>query len=366
MSKEDFDERLKNFTAQYPNMFDDRDHLACFDNYYVIDPRELIEHENFNEWWEHAKQLPAIERPSIEETGSFGGHPGGLDPDQSIATLAFYLPFHLYPEKWGIYVFADGIQVVNKALQGFFTEQMTGVADQYRLSHMLLEQHETFHHNTEIFVTRLETTLRKSCYIDHTMSRYKKVLHTPICFEETCANSFARTKVLMALADPGGKKSFTRAINKFFASQPPGYKEAASTTDDSWLRAEKISLFDDYYSACMAHVPPHLSNNQIDFGWSLAGQWDKAPPKSISDRKHILIRRHSPLGKSLPSGLCEMKTGMFKKKLGKLGAKFHRHGGNHDIWILDRKKFSIPRHDHADIGRLKHTIEKQIGISKVI
>ena len=99
MSGVKFDEKLERIRSQNPSIFDDRDSAIDFDDYYVFDPELLFEDEELNGWWEHVLELPD-EEVTENELESFGGHPGGLSRptnQPSLDTLAFYLPFHLYP-----------------------------------------------------------------------------------------------------------------------------------------------------------------------------------------------------------------------------------------------------------------------------
>ena len=43
------------------------------------------------------------------------------------------------------------------------------------------------------------------------------------------------------------------------------------------------------------------------------------------------------------------------------GAKFKRHGSNHDIYVLGKKRTSVPRHNEIDEDTAKG-IFKQLGI----
>tara|TARA_B100000780_G_scaffold272124_1_gene233905 strand:- start:1283 stop:2368 length:1086 start_codon:yes stop_codon:yes gene_type:complete len=357
MSKITFEHKLESLRTQYPNMFDDKDSAIDFDDFYVLDMNE-----NLGEYWEWLNGQSSIADIEQEEFEAFGGHPGGLDREQSIDTLAFYLPFHLYPENWGVYVYAHGIQTIKNALQPYFSAGHTVMSEQYRLSLLLLEKHESFHHKTEMFVTRLEAILRQSCYIDAIIPRYNLVRYKKESYEETCANSFAREKVLSdKKVKKGEKVALRKQINEFFKNQPPGYCEAAGTSQNSWRDTERKLLFDDYYNESIGIN--NISSTSKTFDWDLTGYWDEARNTDIDTRKFILVKKASPLGKSIPKGLCELKLGNFKRKLRKKGASLERHGANHDIWSLDGKKTTIPRHDHADIGiGLKRAIERQLGI----
>lgn len=44
------------------------------------------------------------------------------------------------------------------------------------------------------------------------------------------------------------------------------------------------------------------------------------------------------------------------------GAEFKRHGSNHDIYVLGKKRTSVPRHKEVDENTAKG-IFKQLGIT---
>jgi len=45
-----------------------------------------------------------------------------------------------------------------------------------------------------------------------------------------------------------------------------------------------------------------------------------------------------------------LKGSELKKILKQHGCRFHRHGGEHDVWMTaDGKKIRLPRHDSAEV-----------------
>jgi len=54
-----------------------------------------------------------------------------------------------------------------------------------------------------------------------------------------------------------------------------------------------------------------------------------------------------------------MKRLFLEQKLGTLGCKFNRRGGNHDIWNYENgRKFPFPRHSDIDESLSKSMISK--------
>ena len=313
MAKVTFEQHLKTLISQNPNWCDDLDNSVSFLDYHLLDLEKFSKHDAFEEWWHVNRELNGkneILKPTQEDLDTFGGHPGGLDSDSSIDALAFYLPFHLYPEKWGIYVTLDGVKTVHNALSGFFATESMNTRTQFELSSQLLVQHEMFHHKTEMFVTRLEAILRHSCYKQHTMPRYMQVLHPPHgrpseCYEEICANSFARQEVKLKFSNIKGKINkpavLGKAINDFFETMPASYSAAALTNDDNWV-IEQNKLFEDYLVTCHNAGSALPSGNSSSI-WDINGHW-ALRNDSIKDRIFLIQRMNSQSGISIPEDMC--------------------------------------------------------------
>lgn len=321
----------------------------------------------------------------------FGGHPGGIrDEDSSglagvvrkttvIDRLAFYLPFHFYRDWWGIYIFPEGILRIRQELQPFFRTHGIAPNDQVRLAKQLLYHHEYYHHAVESFGTRLEAVLNQPCYVRGFSPRYQQTAHSSLCLEETCANSYAREKLLKNHAALGvGRRDLAAAINEWFEGQPAGYREACATTG-SWPRTLRPKLYEDYTQAIPgfgipalpgSNARPPIAGRSINAAWSVAGHMDRGIG-DIRSRIAYLIPKGSPIYNRLPTDArtC-FKGGSFKQKLKSMGiARFHRQGGAHEIWesISNGHRVAIPRHDGVDLPKgTMRGILRQLGVAMSI
>ncbi|MDB4781141.1 hypothetical protein OAG37_01425 [Akkermansiaceae bacterium] len=223
-----------------------------------LDPSEIIDRELAR--WDPSEDLPSVPfGPKDREI--FGGHPGGLQEDSedrspegtsttNIDVLAFYLPFHLFRDWWGIYITPEGILRIRKEMQPFFHQHNIHPIEQVKLAKQLLYHHEYYHHAVESFATRLEAIQNYPCFLNGFIPQYRKTVGTSDCLEEICANSYSREKLLKnckALGVP--RADFVSAINDWFARQPAGYNEAR-LTNGSWPRKLRPQLYEDYVQSC--------------------------------------------------------------------------------------------------------------------
>jgi len=99
----------------------------------------------------------------IFSQSSFPGAParskGGAPPPPD--ALAFYLPYHyFYPVWWGVYITVEGIILLAQELTRYGVSSWEAT----RAARLFLYGHESFHHRTEVFATRLELTHRRPLY----------------------------------------------------------------------------------------------------------------------------------------------------------------------------------------------------------
>lgn len=313
MASDDFERNLKILRSENPSWFEDRDDRVSFDDHYLLDIKKFNKHEYFDDWYKNVTgseelQPEGARKEDFEAFG--GGHAGGLTPgDESIDTLAFYLPFHLFPEKWGLYIFLDGILKINDKFRSFLLGEGLSISHQFELSRKLLEAHEMFHHMTEMYVTRLETIFRDSVYATHAMPRYQKTFGTSQCYEETCANTFAREKVKQLFSTErfkyagGNLSGLNEQINKFFRNQSYGYREAANFNDTNWKKTVRNKLFEDYLYNYPS-VKPNRSEEVTYAMWGATANW--APAASVAKERIFLIaRKNSKIGQSIPETMID-------------------------------------------------------------
>ncbi|MGQ0556952.1 MAG: hypothetical protein ACT4PN_13525 [Nitrospiraceae bacterium] len=100
-----------------------------------------------------------------------------------IDALAYYLPFHFYTERWGIYVRSSGIVTVASMLASATGGKLS--SDVVNLAYAILLHHERFHFFSEIACSRAELVLHDE--------RYHHYFHDQgaTACEEALANAYA-------------------------------------------------------------------------------------------------------------------------------------------------------------------------------
>ena len=395
-------EHISKLRREFPAHFDNKEPKINQDDYLRIPTQEpdptrgwsqkddngnvIIEEYQFEDPAESVEKALAempidefLEPLPDEMTDAFGGHPGGLrnDPNPAsgsniIERLAFYLPFHIYPKWWGIYLFPEGIQVVRREFDYFFRKHNVPAQEQVRIAKSLLYHHEYYHHATESFATRLEAVFNLPCYLNSFHTLYKSTFGTMDCLEEACANSYSREKTVELSITGTDRAEFRKAIDCWFRSAPPGYAEAAGT-GVSWNKNLRSKFYENCLDACvltMGGPRRGLSNSARSSIWSTTGYFDRGIG-DVRSRISYLIRKGSPLYNRLPvdARTC-LKGRTFKQKLVSLKiGRLLRQGGSHEIWtpIGGGKSVAVPRHDGVDIpkGTLR-SILRQLGSSMSI
>ena len=157
-----------------------------------------------------------------------------MDPD----VHAFYMPFHFYRARWGIFIRAKSIVTLTahllkrNVLKGDVAEQSIARS----VFRMLLE-HETFHHLTEIAISRLELVAleympRDSLYARNFFSKKS------IDLEEGMANAYALRQLGRSVdAMRYTIRSTAQAlISGFMEKQPAGYRDFEQYLQDAEFR----------------------------------------------------------------------------------------------------------------------------------
>jgi hypothetical protein len=318
-----------------------------------------------------------LEPISENVVGILGGYPGGPTNNPSgsstgstiIERLAFYLPFHAFPDWWGIYIFPEGIQKVRAELTGLFRSYGISPRDQVRVAKRLLYHHEFYHHAAESFATRIEAVTNMPCYLKGFSPLYKATFATRRCLEETCANSYAREKTIAKTISPKLSKSdFRAAIDCWFRGQPPGYAQADGT-GGSWSTSVRVAFYEECINACLPLLgaPPRtLPSSASVAAWSAAGYFDRGIG-DVRSRICYLIPKNSPFHRRLPADVraC-MKVRNFKQKLQDLRiARFWKQGSCHERWLPfsgGGAPVPIPRHNGVDIPKgTMRSILRQLG-----
>jgi hypothetical protein len=162
---------------------------------------------------------PFEEFPIQAESWIIEGDADLLNPPANVDifgvdALAFYLPFHFYRERWGIYVLSSGVVHLASVLKG--GPLRPGDEAYLEVADWILIEHEQFHANVEISATRAEMIARRAMYWPYFRS-------SPAAQqEEGLANANAVRWALTSNEDPLDVQSKLEAWMK---RQGPGYCE---------------------------------------------------------------------------------------------------------------------------------------------
>ena len=184
--------------------------------------------------------------------GQFPGSPSGLPTGGLVPppdALAFYLPFHIFPDMWGIYLLDVGVESLAIDLRQII--QLLGQSvpkmAARRISRVFLFHHEAYHCAVESFSIRCELASRKPVYRTGTRELYKRGYVQDEPHEETLATAYGLRKVRDEIKLPKrDKKAAVEALKIYMKLCPPEYREGVCYIDndrfDEWERAfiEKV------------------------------------------------------------------------------------------------------------------------------
>lgn len=167
----------------------------------------------------------------------------GDSPD----VLAYYLPFHFYRARWGIYIRAAGIlQLTRRLLR---RRALVGTPKEAEVARVVLEYllaHETFHHFTELAISRFEAVGFEPTHL--LPSLYERYFHHPtaMLLEEALANAFAMQRVDKALAPARfpSRGALLHRLDHEMRRQPAGYRDFARYVLPSDYAGGQDSLLD--------------------------------------------------------------------------------------------------------------------------
>lgn len=238
--------------------------------------------------------------PGVDISKEVAALPKILNPDE----YAFYLPFHFYHSRWGVYVKASGILAITGLLlnTGRITSRHSALLNAvYRV----LLEHEAFHHFVELAISRLETP---PVLLPGGSFLYREYFPDPSAglHEEALANAHALRalskqleKGAMPLATARGIESL---IAKLMQMQPAGYRDFAEWITDSAFRGGKDLL---------VHAARALGLSGVT----------RAPKGLVAGRQYFLDRRlgSCPIYLVRDVALPALKvTRPFSKKFGML------------------------------------------------
>lgn len=161
---------------------------------------------------------------------------------------AYYLPFHFYRSRWGIYVRLASIPRITARLLG--KAQLVGTPIENAVARAVFRTllfHETFHHFVELAISRFETVGLESA--GGLPPLYERNFHQPLAvlLEEALANAYA-LKRLERYASPMGytmRMTTLALLAKYMEGQPAGYRDFEQYLQDKLFIQGKDSLLDE-------------------------------------------------------------------------------------------------------------------------
>ena len=158
---------------------------------------------------------------------NFPGAPSGLPTNEFAPppdALAFYLPFHIFPGMWGIYLLDVGVESLAVDLRQIMLDQFgrpVPQRDVRRVSRVFLFHHETYHCAVESFSVRCELPTRKPAYLTGTNKLYKQGYIPGEPHEETLATAYGLQKVRDEIKLPKrDKKAAVEALKVYIGLLP--------------------------------------------------------------------------------------------------------------------------------------------------
>jgi predicted RNA binding protein YcfA (HicA-like mRNA interferase family) len=333
---------VANLRNELPELFDERQLPRNWDENWIAIPFDDEVESILN---------PSDDRDDYENNGGIPRHPeiedifpnfdlnfGEKVGDKKVPAdlLAFYLPFHLFPDDWGIYILASGVRYLARIIR---LQSKLEEADALLVSRLFLYYHELYHHKVEMFVTRLEVPQRQPIYKTRKLFEKKRDSEpwpTLNLTEEALANAdaFMRTvNQLEAISQTGGYPKISTAIvepilAEFIRQNPPGYNEALNYDRPHLFNFQQCVLAEQIQLA--AFSDKGTTDSRI---WSLFFN-DVNDEKSygVNERVFVVFDSSSQLVTSHPLlPICKPKQ--LKKALNKLGYEYSRNAkGSHQIW----------------------------------
>jgi len=277
-----------------------------------------------------------IDLPDLE--GGHAGAPVHRDPSQQAHpdALAFYLPFHYYyPDYWGVYLTVAGVNHLAREIRRLSTPRVSS-RDAIRTARRFLYYHEAFHHHTECFAFRLETTHRRPLYRTGFAQLFQRTYFTNDCLEEGLANAHALKSTEKAPKPP---PAAVRALETIVSNSPPGYNRGVEFRRR--FRDHRSTFAELNHTVALPGIPDVP-----------AAIWNAAPHlfngiANVKSRVNYLLPRRARLAQRLPLGR-PYRLREFTKQLKKvLGARqIPRLGTKHDVWESadGTKRTRVARH----------------------
>ena len=306
---------------------------------------------------------PRWSGPTLLDDSGFGGAPVSRDASQEVPppdALGFYLPFHyFYPDWWGIYIIAEGVQELATWLRNegggeLFWPTAVGLAYQF------IYRHESFHHAVEAFASRLEVTHRIPVFRTSVREVRKRQM-PPDVTDEALASGYAiqHCSDWLLKSHPHERAIGERTIRAYIQLQPPPYDSALEFDVRSALVDGRDHLAEEIQREARPDLPSLPSELWSMFGHAFTGF------AKIDSRVHYVVRRDSELHQRMAGDDFLLRYRDLAKKLRRSGCSEAREGqGSHVIWVgPSGANVPVPKHGGRDLapGTLRKIL-RQLGI----
>ena len=372
--------RIDSLKDHMPEVFQNRDVLPDWNEHFDVIPIDNAESFGDQIFTSHTNDMPGgvltssnleidaaalldsedvfPDLPDVVGQIFSGTHAGAPTPftDKTKAPspdcLAFYLPFHYYyPDWWGIYLLFDGVVWLAKQIQ-IHSAGRIGGPFAIQAARLFLYRHESFHHKTECFATRLETSHRKALFKAGFERYYQSTLGTDDCLEEALANAYAYDEVLKKIT---AFPELEPALADYIKASPPGYRKGVDVSLD--FHSTRNEFAEENQRICNPSLPPKSPDV-----WGVGTRMFDGIT-NIKSQVNYIIPRGSRLAKRLRFKPLLPPNKLIKKLRDMVGLELVRHGGNHDVYrSAAGKQTTIPRHPKDMKTGTLHKILRELSI----
>jgi len=210
-----------------------------------------------------------------------------VEKNRNPDVYAYYLPFHFYRTKWGIYIKASGILAITAYLLG--QKNLIGIDTSIiNAVYRILLEHEAFHYKVELACSRFEIPLIELLNI-HGIKNYPYLWYfsAPIAaeHEEAMANAHALTQLeayhnKVKPCSTSQYQMIRALIFQFMDSQPSGYKDYGSYLHKNDFKHGQDKTIDSIRDSTYLNIiSPSIS---------------KPPPSQIPGRQFFLDNNLPP------------------------------------------------------------------------
>ena len=185
-------------------------------------------------------------------TGSFPGGPGGWGRTHGLVpppdALAVYLPFHRYPDMWGIYLLDSGVASLATDLQRLIRLRGRSLVihDARRAAVTYLFHHAAYHSAMEAFGLRCELPLRKPVYRTGLRKLYTRPWLSGEPHEETLATAYGIRKIRANLCfSTPDLDAVVVALCDYMLLCPRPYRAGVNYLDDDKFNALQLRFLEE-------------------------------------------------------------------------------------------------------------------------